>query len=156
SDPDGDPLVLSLASDPAHGTLLFTADGSVRYTPDAGYHGPDSFTYRAYDGALGGNLATVSINVVAPTVTPPTAGDDRLATAQNATLHVGAPGVLGNDTPGSIAVLVSKPAHGTLGFAASGSFTYIPDDNYRGPDSFTYRDVAGGVSGNVATVHLTI
>ncbi|MBK8386161.1 MAG: cadherin-like domain-containing protein [Candidatus Accumulibacter sp.] len=29
----------------AHGSVAFAADGSFTYTPDADYHGPDSFTY---------------------------------------------------------------------------------------------------------------
>ena len=52
--------------------------------------------------------------------------------------------MLGNDADPDgehalTAVLVSGPAHGTLTLNADGSFTYTPDANYSGPDSFTYR-----------------
>ncbi|MBK8386163.1 MAG: cadherin-like domain-containing protein [Candidatus Accumulibacter sp.] len=30
---------------PSHGSVVVNADGSFTYTPDADYHGPDSFTY---------------------------------------------------------------------------------------------------------------
>ena len=33
------------------------------YTPTAGYRGPDSFTYHAYDGQAGSNVVTVSLYV---------------------------------------------------------------------------------------------
>jgi VCBS repeat-containing protein len=53
---------------PSHGTLTLDADGSFTYTPTAGYSGPDSFTYKATDGTLDSNAATVEITVnpVAP------------------------------------------------------------------------------------------
>ena len=44
SDADGDALTLSIAGQPAHGTLGAISAGSVTYTPAAGYFGPDSFT----------------------------------------------------------------------------------------------------------------
>ena len=64
------------------------ANGSFTYTPAANYNGPDSFTYRANDGTLDRNLATVTITVTAvndaPTVTVAAGGtcgtDDRSGT----------------------------------------------------------------------------
>ena len=41
------------------------------------------------------------------------------------------------------AVLVDKPAHGTLTLNSNGSFTYTPTANYNGADSFTYRPTTG-------------
>jgi hypothetical protein len=38
---------------------------SATYTPTAGYRGSDSFTFKASDGKLDSNVATVSITVVA-------------------------------------------------------------------------------------------
>jgi len=66
SDPDGDPLTAVLASGPANGTLTLNANGSFSYTPNAGFTGIDSFTYRANDKALDSTPATVTINVAAP------------------------------------------------------------------------------------------
>jgi len=42
----------------------------VTYTPAAGYYGADSFTFKANDGALDSNIATVSITVVPPNRAP--------------------------------------------------------------------------------------
>jgi uncharacterized protein YjbI with pentapeptide repeats len=43
---NGRTLVASEVSNPPHGTASVNADGTVTYTPDANYSGPDSFTYR--------------------------------------------------------------------------------------------------------------
>jgi len=68
---------LTYALDPAvaislrteHGTLTPISGGNlVTYTPDAGYIGPDGFTFTATDGSLISNLGVITINVV-PTVT---------------------------------------------------------------------------------------
>jgi Ca2+-binding RTX toxin-like protein len=48
---------------PAHGTLTLNTDGSFEYVPAADYYGPDSFTYKANDGALDSNVVTVNITV---------------------------------------------------------------------------------------------
>ena len=49
-----------LVTGPAHGTLTLNADGSFTYTPAANYNGTDSFTYKANDGTLDSNVATVT------------------------------------------------------------------------------------------------
>jgi len=62
SDPDGDPLTFSVAADPAQGSLSGDAPG-LTYTPDAGFVGSDSFTFRANDGTSDSNVAVISIVV---------------------------------------------------------------------------------------------
>jgi VCBS repeat-containing protein len=69
SDADGQPLEAAKLSDPVHGTVTVNEDGSFTYTPEAGYTGPDSFTYQAFDGTDDSEPATVTI-----TVQPPTGG----------------------------------------------------------------------------------
>jgi Ca2+-binding RTX toxin-like protein len=65
SDADFDPLTAVLVSNPSNGTLTLNPNGSFTYTPNANFNGGDSFTYRASDGSLQSNVATVTINVVA-------------------------------------------------------------------------------------------
>jgi VCBS repeat-containing protein len=119
TDPDGDTLTAALVSGPSHGTLTLNPDGSFTYTPAADYNGPDSFTYKATDGSLDSNTATVSITVNpvndAPTVTVAGGGscgaDDRSGTI-NLTVA---------DVDNSAASL-------TLG-GASGNQALVPDAN---------------------------
>src|SRR5262249_42460144 len=76
------------------------------------------------------------------------------------TLTVPAAGLLANDTDVErdrlAAVLVQDVAHGQLTLNADGSFTYRPDDNYNGPDSFTYKVNDSQADGNTATVSITV
>ena len=64
-DAEGATLTATLTSSPTHGTLTLNSDGSFIYVPADNYNGPDSFTYRASDGALDSNIATVTIDVLA-------------------------------------------------------------------------------------------
>jgi hypothetical protein len=63
SDVDGDPLTASLVDGAAHGSLQLNADGSFLYTPDANFHGTDSFRYRVNDGSTDSAVATVGLMV---------------------------------------------------------------------------------------------
>ena len=65
TDPEGQSLSYAVTSGPANGSLSGAAP-NLTYTPDAGYSGPDSFTFTADDGANTSNPATVSISVGVP------------------------------------------------------------------------------------------
>ena len=98
SDPDGDSLTAVLVANATHGTLVLSPNGSFTYTPTADYTGPDAFTYRATDGSLNSNTATVNITVT-PIDHAPVAADDTYSTTEGIALVVdAAKGVLANDT----------------------------------------------------------
>ena len=64
---DGDPIVATQASDPAHGSVTVNANGSFTYTADPQFSGTDTFTYTASDGMDFSAPATVTVGVgVAP------------------------------------------------------------------------------------------
>jgi hypothetical protein len=67
TDADNNPLTYTIVTQPAHGTLSPTTPGgpSRTYTPTTDYVGPDSFTFKANDGTVDSNTATVSITVAA-------------------------------------------------------------------------------------------
>jgi VCBS repeat-containing protein len=99
---------------------------------------------------------------------PPTAEDDSYTTDEDTTLTANGAGsnpagVLANDTDPDgdtlSAVLVSGPSHAaTNGFTLNqdGSFTYTPNSNFSGSDSFTYKATDGSADSNTATVTLTV
>jgi flagellar hook assembly protein FlgD/PKD repeat protein len=78
-DADGDSLAYRVVSAPSHGTLSGIAP-NLNYTPATGFTGPDSFTYRANDGQVDSNLATVSLTVTA------SAGCTRIAPTTDVTV----------------------------------------------------------------------
>src|SRR5205814_2267927 len=63
-DDDGNSMTAVPVQNPANASsFTLNADGSFTYTPSGGYYGPDSFTYKAYDGKGYSNIVTVSIDV---------------------------------------------------------------------------------------------
>ncbi len=160
TDADGDTLtaVLVPASGPNNGTLTLNANGSFTYTPTADFNGSDGFSYAASDGTATSN-ATVTITVNAVNDAP-VAVNDSFVTEEDTPLSVAAPGVLGNDTDveGSplTAALVTGPANGALTLNATGAFTYTPNADFNGSDSFTYTASDGALSSNTATVTITV
>ena len=60
--PQGLPLTYTVLSAPTQGTLSGSAP-NLTYTPNTGYVGADSFTFRANDGTSNSNTATVSITI---------------------------------------------------------------------------------------------
>lgn len=158
TDVDSSTLMARAVSQPEHGALEFNADGTFRYTPNAGFVGVDTFTYVANDGESDSNVAAVTIDVLHA---PPTANADAYAIDEDGTLDVSAAqGVLGNDTDTQehplSAALVTGPANGSLTLRADGSFTYSPAPNHHGTDSFTYRASDGTIASQLATVTIAI
>ena len=69
-DPDGDLVAFRVVTGPANGTVSGTAP-NLRYTPDEGFDGVDTFTYVAFDGVLDSEPATVGVTVRAAPNRPP-------------------------------------------------------------------------------------
>ncbi|MBI5760347.1 MAG: tandem-95 repeat protein [Planctomycetales bacterium] len=93
---------------------------------------------------------------VNPVNDPPVAQPDFYSTSEDTTLTVAASGVLGNDSdpldnPANVlsATKTTDPSNGTLTvFNANGGFTYVPNPNFNGTDSFTYQVRDNGLSAN--------
>ncbi len=62
NDPDSDPLTYTVVTPPAHGTLSGTGPNWV-YAPTGIFTGVDTFTFKANDGTVDSNVATVTITV---------------------------------------------------------------------------------------------
>lgn len=85
SDPDPmETLSVVVTSPSANGQVVITAGGaSVRYTPRAGYIGPDSFTYTVRDSNNGIAAAIVTITVGADTDRDGLSDNDELVAGTN-------------------------------------------------------------------------
>src|SRR6266850_1922033 len=163
TDADGNPLTAVLVGGPlpSQGSLTLNANGSFTFTPTLNFNGPATFTYKANDGIIDSNTATVTITVIAVNDAP-VATNDPYGTNEDTALTIAAPGVLGNDTDADgnplTAVLVSGPlpSQGSLTLNANGSFGFTPALNFNGPATFTYKANDGSVDSNTATVTVTV
>ncbi len=159
TDADSDALTILSVGAAAHGTVTLNKDGSVSYAPNADYNGPDSFSYTVSDGHGGTSTAQVNLTVT-PVNDPPAAQDDSYHVVQGKTLTVNAEkGVLVNDTDVegdtlTVTGVSSQPVHGELTLKADGSFSYTPNGDYEGTDTFTYK-VSDG-QGGTAEAKVTI
>ncbi|MBV6500612.1 MAG: hypothetical protein CJBNEKGG_03096 [Prosthecobacter sp.] len=63
TDADLDTLTFALVTGVTKGALTFSSDGSFSYTANPDATGQDSFTFKANDGKLDSNTATVTINI---------------------------------------------------------------------------------------------
>ena len=91
----------------------------------------------------------------------PIATDDTYAMVEDSVLWIGQQnGPLRNDSDADAdpltVVVVNPPPYGELLLAADGSFQYIPDPDFAGSDSFTYRAHDGLAESNLATVTITV
>jgi len=147
------------ADDPAHGTVEVRPHniGVIRYTPDPGFTGTDTFQYYSRNyWAPGGATVTVTVNEPGPA---PVANDDSYTTEPNTQLSVSTEeGVLANDVNAvGVGGRTDDPDHGTLTFGSDGRFIYTPDRGFTGTDTFTYtaKSSDGQVSGD-ATVTIAV
>ena len=153
----GTTLTATLDAGPANGTVTLAANGTFTYTPAVNFSGTDSFTYTASDGAAVSNVATVTITVTGVNDAPVAANDTASTPEETAVSGT----VLGNDTDVDTgttltATLGASPAHGAVTLNADGSFTYTPNLNFSGTDSFTYTASDGTAVSNVATATITV
>jgi large repetitive protein len=155
-DAEGDSLHIVSASTPS-GAVEILQDDTLRYTPTADFVGQATLTYTISDGVRTSS-GTVIVNVNAR----PVAVDDVANLNENTALSVDAQhGVLKNDrdadTGALTAVLVSGPANAkAFSLNADGSYSYTPNDNFSGTDTFSYRASDGAASSAPATVTITV
>ena len=152
TDDDGDPLTYQVTVNPTHGTLTGQAP-NLTYQPNADYHGPDSFSFKASDGILDSADATVTVTISA-------VNDQPEATPQAVTVSEDGSQAIqlgGTDVDGdavSFQVTV-QPSHGSLTGQAP-ALSYQPDANYHGPDSFQFTVSDGTLDSDAATISLNV
>lgn len=161
-DADRDPLSFTIVQTPTKGTLLGTPP-QLTYVPNAGYTGPDSFTFVASDASTQSLPATISLSVDAPGTAPRGLPDLLVVTQGGNTTQLadGSFSVLDNDPDdlasfSRTAQLVSSPVYGTLNFSLDGTFHYIHDGGLFTEDSFSYQISRDGILSDPITVRISV
>ncbi|TDB61103.1 Ig-like domain-containing protein, partial [Arundinibacter roseus] len=166
-DPDGDALQNpTVVQAPANGTASVNADGTILYTPDPGFVGTDTLTYRVCDTGTPSlcDSAQVIVQVLPAPVDPaanqaPIAVDDANTTTVN-TPVTGTVAANDSDPDGDALTFagLTNPANGTLTVNADGSYVYTPAADFIGSDVFTYTVCDNGTPSlcDTATVFITV
>ncbi|MBA4388654.1 MAG: hypothetical protein C0404_11785 [Verrucomicrobia bacterium] len=161
SDGTGQPLSMTVLSAPAHGILettawtpvmagsAFPAANTLLFTPDAGYTGTVSFTWRVNDGLANSATATHTVNV-----TNFLLWVSNLAIACKKDTSLAIP-ILPASASGYTLAKNTNPLHGTVAVTGNHSIVYAPTNGYIGSDSFQYK-VTGGGQTRTATISVTV
>ena len=135
SDIENDPLTFIIVDAPTHGSLSGSVP-NLTYTPNGGYSGSDSFTYKVNDTHVDSVLATVDINISSGNQAP-TADDQTVETNEDVPLDIT---LTGSDPEGSTInfTILDQPLHGVLSGTAP-NVNYTPSLNYNGSDHFAFK-----------------
>ena len=158
TDVDSGTLTVDTFADGANGTVTINGNGTLRYTPDPGWSGTDTFTYTACDadGACDGATVTVDVTDVND---PPVANDDVDSAIWGVPVDID---VAANDTDsdGSLDLgtlsISSAPSDGAATANNDGTVTYTADDGFVGTDTFTYEICDDGSPSQCDTAVVTI
>ncbi|MBD2705338.1 tandem-95 repeat protein [Spirosoma sp. BT702] len=154
-------VTVTVSVQPTIGTATPNANGTITYTPPAGYSGPASFTYTicAPGQTTICSSAAVSLTVNAVIVATPDQSTTNAGTSVTTT-------VLANDTRNGLPAsttnvtvsLGTPPAIGTAVVNGDGTITYTPAPGFSGPVSYTYTicDIAQPGQCSSAAVSLTV
>ncbi|MEZ8464713.1 Ig-like domain-containing protein, partial [Vibrio splendidus] len=135
SDEDGDDLSFSKATEPSNGTVVVDENGDWTYTPNENYNGNDSFTVVVSDGQGGTDTITVNIGVTPVNDLP--VGEDVSVTTDEDTPVSGSLTATDADNDQLTFSKGTEPSNGSVVVDENGNWTYTPDENYNGSDSFT-------------------
>jgi len=164
SDVDGDILTISSVSSPENGVAEIV-DGKIIFTPNSNFNGLTNFNYTISDGNGGLVTKTINIDVEAVNKAPITISD-YFETLEDRSIKILFSEILANDSDAEDGleiqnlsfenIIFDNPENGILVINFDG-FTYIPNNNYYGNDSFSYqiKDSDGALS-NPSKVILNI
>lgn len=147
-------LTLTGISTPTNGIASIIGN-EIQYTPNALYLGTDTIEYviEDQDGNLS-NTGIVSITV-STTNQPPAADSGSYILTEDIPLTQTLSGSDPDLTPVTF-VLDTDVSNGTLSLSSTGEFTYTPDADYNGTDSFTFHVTDGVFDSSIQLVTLTI
>jgi VCBS repeat-containing protein len=133
---ENDTLTFEIADEPGSGTVEIDQNGQITYQANQDYNGVDSFDIRIADNFGGDSVKTISITVNAVNDIP-VVGDNAISTEEDVVLDssINASDVDNNEL---VYLLVSDVASGQLTLNTDGTYSYVPNENFNGSDSFIF------------------
>lgn len=153
------PVIVTVITPAIHGAAIANPDDTITYAPNPNYFGPDSYEYVVTDA--NGDLSTALVNlVINPINDAPIANNDSISVIEDTSPLVTLSGSDIEGIPLTFSI-VSGPSHGSLSPIIPFSDTvskvvYVPNMNYHGPDSFTFKVNDGTADSNIATISITV
>jgi fibronectin type 3 domain-containing protein/PKD repeat protein len=160
-DVDNNTLTYSIVSNGNLGSavIINAATGAFTYIPNNQATGTDSFSFKANDGTSDSNVAvvTVTINTLSVVNTAPIAASASITTDMG--IAIG--GQLSAEDVDNDTLIYAIVSNGSIGTAVindptSGTFTYTPNPQVTGSDSFTFKVNDGKVDSNIASIAVGI
>ena len=161
----GQVLTVTVLGNARHGSVQFTADGFVRFTPDTDYFGPAGFDYTISDGAQGESTAAFEV-MLQPVNDVPEALSEATVGFEDRRVLIDPADLLANDrdvdnTHGELFIsALGGGRHGTLAWTSGPDdrewIAFTPDADFHGVASFDYvvSDGAGGIASATATLDI--
>ncbi|PFK64821.1 hypothetical protein COJ21_25425, partial [Priestia megaterium] len=155
TDVDRNPLSYQLQVAPINGVAAVNTDGTFSYQPNLNFNGTDQFTVLVSDGQGGTAVSTVTINVI-PVNDPPITADLAFTINEDTPLTNQIPAFDPDGDLLTFTLLNPSPSNGSVVLGANGVFTYTPNLNYNGTDTFSVLVSDGQGGSSLSTVTLTI
>jgi len=151
---DNDNLTFSIIANPLNGTITID-DAIASYTPNANWNGTDTFSYKANDGTVDSNTATVTITVDSVNDFPVV---NDIVTSTDEDVAIAGITLSGTDADGDALTysIVTGASNASVAFTTSSVISYTPNANWNGTDTFTYKANDGTNNSNTATITVTV
>ncbi|WP_105060286.1 tandem-95 repeat protein [Photobacterium angustum] len=163
TDVDGDKLTFTQSSNPTNGQVTVNTDGTWTYTPKTNFHGEDSFKVEVSDGNGGTDTITVNVTVKPINDAPVLVDDNNNPLGTDITVttdeEVAVSGKLSaTDVDGDNLTFTqsSNPTNGQVTVNTDGTWTYIPNSDFNGKDSFNVEVSDGNGGTDTITVNVTV
>ncbi|WP_299955592.1 Ig-like domain-containing protein [uncultured Roseobacter sp.] len=147
--------VFALAGGPSNGTVVVTADGQFDYVPNPNFNGTDSFTFAATDP--NGDTVEGSVIVQVLPVNDIPDAQDAEATGVEDSILTGT--IVASDIDGDVLsyAIGTTPGNGEVALFPDGTYSYRPDVNFAGTDSFSVivSDPSGETAEATVSINIT-
>jgi VCBS repeat-containing protein len=144
TDPENDALTYSIITPSNHGQVILSSGGNYTFTPNSNFNGTTSFIYSACDAVGQCANGTITLIVNNTDNDPPSLGTDFKVINEDSSTTIN---VASNDTDdtGTLTYsLFSNAANGSAALlSANGNFSYTPNPNFFGFDSFVIQACDG-------------
>ena len=149
---EGTPQVTAVTQG-TNGTVIFLPNGDITYTPDSNFNGSDSFTYTVTSGGV---TETATVNVTVDPVNDDPAGSAPPNSTFEDTPVNGTITMTDSDGDVPTATLLTPPTGGSVVVNTDGTYTYTPNPDFNGPDSFTVTIDDGNGGTTTLQVDVTV